>query len=454
MASSLAASPQPIYKSLFVQVIVALALGIVLGALAPDLAQGLKPLGDGFIKLIKMIIAPIVFCVVVLGIAGAGDLKKVGRVGVKAIVYFEIMTTFALLIGIVLAYAFRPGVGMNIDPGSLDPAAMAAYAERVGQVQGGAVEFLMKIIPATFVDAFAKGDILQVLLLALLFGAAASLLGETAAPVVGLIEQLSQILFRIMFFIVRLAPLGVLGAIAFTVGKYGVGSLAQLGLLVLIFYASCVVFVLAVLGLVMRLAGFSIVRFLAYIREELLIVLGTASSDSVLPQLMRKLERLGIGKSTVGLVIPTGYSFNLDGFSIYLTLAAVFIAQATNTPLATLDLLIILGVSMITSKGAHGVPGSAIVILAATLTAIPSLPVVGLVLVLAVDWFMGIGRALTNMIGNAVATVVIGAWEKDIDRLQAGRVLRGEIDIAAVAPAVVSAGPGALPGAALGRSEV
>jgi aerobic C4-dicarboxylate transport protein len=416
-------------KSLFGQVVVALALGVILGALLPDLAQSLKPLGDGFIKLIKMVIAPIVFCVVVLGITGAGDLKKVGRVGVKAVIYFEVLTTFALIIGIVLAYVFQPGVGMNIDPSSLDASAMAAYADRVGEVQGGTVEFLMKIIPTTVVDAFAKGDILQVLLVAILFGTALSMLGSRGAPVVALIEQLSHVFFEIMFFIVRLAPLGVLGAIAFTVGKYGVGSLAQLGMLVLIFYASCLVFVVVVLGFVMRLAGFSILKFIRYIREELMIVLGTASSDSVLPQLMRKLEKLGVGESTVGLVIPTGYSFNLDGFSIYLTLAAVFIAQATNTPLSTLDLLTILGVAMITSKGAHGVPGSAIVILAATLTAIPSLPVVGLVLVLAVDWFMGIGRALTNMTGNAVATVVIGAWEKDLDRERVRRVLDGKVEV-------------------------
>ena len=401
-----AAGRKPLYKSLFFQVVVALVLGILIGAVWPDFAQALKPLGDGFIKLIKMIIAPIVFCVVVLGIAQAGDLKKVGRVGIKAVVYFEIVTTFALLIGVILAYALQPGVGMNIDPNTLDAAAMSAYT-----------------------DAFAKGDILQVLLFAILFGAASSFLGERAAPVVTFIERTSHILFEIMFFIVRLAPLGVLGAIAFTVGKYGVGSLAQLGMLVLIFYASCIVFVLCVLGLILRMAGFSIIKFLRYIREELMIVMGTASSDSVLPQLMRKLEGLGVGKSTVGLVIPTGYSFNLDGFSIYLTLAAVFIAQATNTPLSFTDLMVILGVSLVTSKGAHGIPGSAIVILAATLTAIPTLPVVGLVLVLAVDWFMGIGRALTNMIGNAVATVVIGAWEKDIDRVRANQVLNGEVTV-------------------------
>jgi len=417
-------------RSLFGQVVIALILGIIAGGLAPGFAQSLKPLGDAFIKLVTMLIAPIVFCVVVHGIIGAGDIKKVGRVGVKAVIYFEVLTTLALLIGIALAYILRPGVGMNIDPRALDASALSTYTAHVGEVKGGAVAFLMRIIPSTIVGAFANGDVLQVLLFAILFGAAMLVLGKDAKPVGELIERLSHILFQIMFFIVRLAPLGVLGAIAFTVGRYGIGSLTQLGMLVLVFYVSCVVFVLVVLGLVMRLVGLSIIKFLAYIREELLIVLGTASSDVVLPQLMRKLERLGVGDSTVGLVIPMGYSFNLDGFSIYLTLAAIFIAQATNTPLSFEHLLAILGVSLLTSKGAHGIPGSAIVILAATLTAIPDLPVVGLVLVLAVDWFMGMGRALTNMIGNAVATVVIGAWEGDLNREQARRVLDGEVGFA------------------------
>jgi aerobic C4-dicarboxylate transport protein len=288
-----------------------------------------------------------------------------------------------------------------------------------------------------------------VLLVAILVGAAIAVLGERGRPVFVGIEHVSHVLFEVMFFIVRLAPLGVLGAIAFTVGKYGIGSLAQLGFLVLIFYVSCALFVLLVLGFVMRLAGFSLIKFLKYIRVELMIVLGTASSDSVLPQLMRKLKGLGVGESTVGLVIPTGYSFNLDGFSIYLTLAAVFIAQATNTPLAFTDLLIILGVSMVTSKGAHGVPGSAIVILAATLAAVPALPIVGLVLVLAVDWFMGMGRALTNMIGNAVATVVIGAWENDIDRARVRQVLDGEIKVSLDEAAEIAAEP-----AAIGHAKV
>jgi aerobic C4-dicarboxylate transport protein len=417
-------------RSLFGQVVTALVLGVVLGLVVPSFALSLKPLGDGFIRLIAMIIGPIVFCVVVHGIAGAGDLKRVGRVGLKAVLYFEALTTLALLIGIVLAYTMKPGVGMNIDPRSLDASQMATYASRAAELKGGVADFFMHLIPTTALDPFVKGDVLQILIFAVLFGCALSMLGERAKPLAGLIDQAGHVLFKMMGFIVRLAPLGVLGAIAYTVAKYGAGSLAQLGMLVLIFYLSCIVFVLLVLGTVMRLAGLSIFKFIAYIREELLIVLGTASSDSVLPQLMRKLERLGVGEGTVGLVIPTGYSFNLDGFSIYLTLAAVFIAQATNTPLSTVDLLTILSVSLITSKGAHGIPGSAIVILAATLTAIPDLPVVGLVLILAVDWFMGIGRALTNMTGNAVAAVAIGAWEGDLDRERARRVLGGHVDAA------------------------
>ncbi|SRR6266498_2481040 len=424
------------FKSLFGQVVVALVVGIALGVIDPQFAAKLKPLGDGFIKLIKMIIGPLVFLVVVHGICGTGDLKKVGRVGVKAILYFEVVTSFALILGISLAYFFSPGVGMNIDPNSLDAAQMAAYTDRVGQVKS-TVDFLLRIIPTTFVDAFAKGDVLQVLLVAILFGAAVTLLGPRGKPVADLVDDLAHVFFKVIGFVVRLAPLGVLGAIAFTVGKYGIGSLKQLGFLVAIFYVTCGIFVVGVLGLILRFVGFNIFKFLAYLREELLVVLGTASSDSVLPQVMRKLEAMGIKSSTVGLVIPTGYSFNLDGFSIYLTLAAVFIAQATNTPLSLTDLLTILAISLITSKGAHGVPGSAIVILAATLAAVPAIPAIGLVLVLAVDWFMGIARAVTNLIGNCVATVVIGVWEKDIDRSRARQVLDGELEVDVGAPEFV-----------------
>lgn len=417
-------------KSIFGQVVVALVVGVALGIVYPEFATKLKPLGDGFIKLIKLMIAPIVFCVVVHGIAGAGSLKKVGRVGVKAIIYFEAITTVALMLGIALAFAFQPGVGMNIDPKSLDASALKSYVETASQVKGaGTVDFLMKLIPTTFFGAFASGDVLQVLLISVMFGCALSLIGEAGRPVVDFIERASHALFKMMYFIVRLAPLGVLGAVAFTVGKYGAGSLKQLGYLVVLFYATVALFVIVVLGGVLRLAGFSIFKFIRYLKDELMIVLGTASSDSVLPQVMRKLEKMGIKDSTVGLVIPTGYSFNLDAFSIYLTLAAVFIAQATNTPLDLQSLLVILGVALITSKGAHGVPGSAIVILAATLTAIPDIPVIGLVLVLSVDWFMGIARALGNLIGNCVATVVVAAWEKDIDRVQARMVLDGRVEV-------------------------
>jgi len=418
------------FKSLFGQVVIALVVGIAVGVLYPQFGTSLKPLGDGFIKLIKVLITPIVFCVVVIGIAGAGDLKKVGRVGLKAVIYFEVVTTIALMLGIALAYTFQPGVGMNIDPRSLDAGALSSYVDRASQVKSqGTVEFLMKIIPTTFVNAFASGDVLQVLVVSLGFGCALALLGERGKPVLSFIELVSHVFFKMMFFVVKLAPLGVLGAIAFTVGKYGIGSLQQLGYLVGLFYLAVIIFVVVVLGGILRMVGFSIFKLIRYLREELMIVAGTASSDSVLPQVMRKLERMGIKDSTVGLVIPTGYSFNLDAFSIYLTLAAVFIAQATNTPLSTADLLAILAVALITSKGAHGVPGSAIVILAATLTAIPAIPAIGLVLVLSVDWFIGIARALGNLIGNCVATVVVAAWERDIDKVQARKVLDGKVEV-------------------------
>ena len=414
-------------RSIFGQVVLALCVGVVIGLVWPTFGVALKPLGDGFIKLIKMIIPVLVFCVVVHGIASAGDLKRVGRVGVKALIYFEVMTTIALALGLALAFWFEPGVGMNVDPKALDVKAMSAYAENASKLTGGGtVEFLMKLIPNTAVSAFATGDVLQVLLFAVLFGCALALLGERGAPVANFIDTMSHVMFKIMGIIIRLAPLGVLGAIAFTVSKYGLGSLKQLGMLVALFYASVIIFVVVILGLVMRVCGFSLFKLLRYLREELMVVFATTSSDSVLPQVMSKLKRLGIRDSTVGLVIPTGYSFNLDAFSIYITLAAVFIAQATNTPVSWADLLTILAISLVTSKGAHGVPGSAIVVLAATLQAIPAIPAIGLVLVLSVDWFMGIARALGNLIGNCVATVAVAAWEGDIDRDRAHAVLDGQ----------------------------
>ena len=414
-------------RSLFGQVCLALALGVAVGFAAPEFAAKMKPLGDGFIKLIKMLIPAIVFCVVVHGIAGAGDIKKVGRVGVRAIIYFEVITTVALILGIVLAYVFQPGAGMNIDTSTLDGTALSAYVDRAAEVStGGTVDFLMKLIPTTVFSGFATGDVLQVLLVAILFGCALSLLGERGRPLLSMIELAGDTTFRIMGFIVRLAPFGVFGAIAYTVGSYGVGSLAQLGYLVALFHVAVIIFVFAILGMVMRFSGFSIIKLIRYMRTEVGIVAGTTSSDSVLPQTMRKLEHLGIKDSTVGLVVPTGYSFNLDAFSIYLTLAALFIAQATNTDLAFVDLLTILGVALITSKGAHGVPGSAIVILAATLTAVPAIPAIGLVLVLSVDWFMGIARALGNYLGNCVATIAVASWVGDIDKDRARRILDGE----------------------------
>ena len=415
-------------RSLFGQVVLALLVGVALGLLAPEFAVRLKPLGDGFIKLIKMIIPVLVFCVVVHGIAGAGDLKRVGRVGVKALIYFEVLTSIALAMGLVLAFVFQPGVGMNVDPARLDASAMSAYASTADKLtSGGTVEFLMRLIPTTVVNAFATGDVLQVLLFAALFGCALSLLGERGRPVAVVVDALSLVLFKIMGIIIKLAPLGVLGAIAFTVGQYGIGSLRQLGMLVGLFYLAVLLFVFVVLGIVMRISGFSLWKLLRYLREELTIVFATTSSDSVLPQIMAKLRRMGIRDSTVGLVIPTGYSFNLDAFSIYITLAAVFIAQATNTPISMTDLLTILAISLVTSKGAHGVPGSAIVVLAATLHAIPAIPAIGLVLVLSVDWFIGIARAVGNLIGNCVATVAVAAWEGDIDRERAHAVLDGRL---------------------------
>ncbi|WP_284336769.1 C4-dicarboxylate transporter DctA [Comamonas sp. NoAH] len=414
-------------KSLFGQVLLALVAGVVIGLLWPETGIALKPLGDGFIKLIKMLIPLIVFCVVVHGIAGTGDLKRVGRVGVKALVYFEVVTTIALALGLVLAVWFQPGVGMNVDPKALDASAMSAYTSTAEKLAGGGTaEFLLKLIPTTAVSAFATGDVLQVLLFSIVFGCALAMLGERGRKVTGLIEDLSLVLFKTMGIIIKLAPLGVLGAIAFTVGKYGVGSLKQLGMLVVLFYAAVVVFVVVVLGLILRFSGFSLFKLLRYLREELAVVFATTSSDSVLPQIMAKLKHMGVRDSTVGLVIPTGYSFNLDAFSIYITMAAVFIAQATNTPISMVDLLTILAISLLTSKGAHGVPGSAIVVLAATLQAVPAIPAIGLVLVLSVDWFMGIARALGNLIGNCVATVAIAAWEGDIDKDRAHKVLNGE----------------------------
>lgn len=418
---------QQFKSSLFLQVIFALILGIIIGISFHDFSLALKPLGDGFIALIKMLIAPIVFCVVVLGLYGANDLKKMGKVGAKTILYFEVVTTIALILGIAIAYIFKPGVGMNIDITKLDGKDLNVYTERAQSMSSGA-DFLLHIIPKTFVDAFARGDILQVLLIAILFGIALLMIPKHFAELVcKAIEAFSEVFFKMMALIIRLAPIGVFGSVAYTTAKFGVDSLMQLGYLVLLFYVTCILFVLIVLGGILKISGLNIFKFLNYFKAELSIVLGTASSDSVLPQIMKKLKNLGIKESTVGLVIPTGYSFNLDGFSIYLTLGVIFIAQACNIDLSLHDLLAILLVSLVTSKGAHGIPGSALVILAATLSVIPSLPTIGLVLLLSVDWFIGIVRACTNLIGNCVATVAIAHWEKDIDHARAKDVLSQKI---------------------------
>lgn len=410
------------FKHLYVQVLIAIALGVALGYFCPDTGVAMKPLGDGFIKLIKMVIAPIVFCTVVTGIAGMQDLGKVSRVGAKALIYFEVVSTLALMIGLAVVHLIEPGAGMNADVATLDSRALTGYTH---STPATTAEFLLNIIPNTVVDAFAKGDMLQVLLFALLFGFSLAAMKETGAEVVALVAKLSQVLFGIIETLMKLAPIGAFGAMAFTIGQYGVASLLPLVKLMASFYLTCLLFVFVVLGVVARYAGFSIVKFVIYIKDELLIVLGTSSSESVLPRMMTKLERLGCSKPVVGLVIPTGYSFNLDGTSIYLAMAALFVAQATHTPLSMTQELTLLGVLLLTSKGAAGVTGSGFVTLAATLSAVPSIPVAGLALILGIDRFMSEARALTNLIGNGVATVVAARWEGELDREKLDRALDG-----------------------------
>jgi aerobic C4-dicarboxylate transport protein len=405
-----------LHQHLYIQVLTAITFGILLGHFYPETATTMKPFGDGFIKLIKMIIAPIIFCTVVTGIAGMKDMDKVGRVGVKALLYFEVVSTLALLIGLIMVHVIQPGAGMNVDASTLDTKSLTAYTEAAKT--HGAVDFLLNIIPVSVVDAFAKGDILQVLLFSLLFGFSLAAMKDSGAEVVFFINKVSQTLFGIVETIMKLAPIGAFGAMAFTIGKYGIGSLAPLAKLMGSFYLTCLLFIFIVLGLIARYAGFSIFKFIIYIKDELLIVLGTSSSESVLPRMMTKLEKLGCSKSVVGLVIPTGYSFNLDGTSIYLAMAAIFVAQATNTPLTMTHELTLLGVLLLTSKGAAGVTGSGFITLAATLSVIPAIPVAGLALILGVDRFMSEARALTNLIGNGVATVVAAKWENELDEQQ------------------------------------
>ncbi|WP_373994895.1 dicarboxylate/amino acid:cation symporter [Duganella sp. HH105] len=404
---------KPFYKILYVQVLFAIACGILLGIFYPSDAVAMKPLGDGFIKLIKMIIAPVIFCTVVSGIAGMQDVKKIGRVGGKALLYFEVVSTFALVIGLFVANIVRPGAGFNADPATLDTKSIAEFTEKAKHQS--TIDFVMNIIPNTVVDAFAKGDILQVLLIAILFGFSLSLLGERGKPVTKLIDELSSAIFGVVGIVMKVAPIGAFGAMAFTIGKYGIASLKPLATLMGCFYLTCGLFVVVVLGTVARLTGFSIFKFIGYIKEELLIVLGTSSSESALPSLMTKLERLGCSKSVVGLVVPTGYSFNLDGTNIYMTMAALFVAQATNTDLTLTQELTILGVAMLTSKGASGITGAGFITLAATLAVVPAIPVAGMALILGIDRFMSECRALTNFVGNGVASVVVSHWEKELN---------------------------------------
>lgn len=407
--------------TLYVQVVIAIVLGILIGHFWPQTGTELKPLGDAFIKLIKMIIGPIIFCTVVSGITSMQDVKRVGRVGGKALLYFELVSTVALMIGLLAAHLLRPGDGFNVDVHSLDASAISGYVSQASHGEG-MVGFLMHTIPSTFFDAFAKGEILPILMVSVLFGIALVLIGERAQPLVELINQASEVFFRIVGMISRVAPLGALGAIAFTVGKYGLGSLVPLLKLIGTFYLTAFVFVVCVLGSIARQAGFSIFRLLGYIKAELLIVLGTSSSESALPQLMQKLEDVGCSKGVVGIVVPTGYTFNLDGTNIYMTLAVLFLAQACNIPLTLEQQLTLLIVTMLTSKGAGAVVGAGFVALAASLATVPTVPVEAMVLILGVDRFMAECRSLTNIIGNAVAGVVVAAWEGELDRSRLGPI--------------------------------
>jgi len=410
---------QPLYKSLYIQVLVAITIGILLGHYYPETGVALKPLGDGFVKLIKMVIAPIIFCTVVSGIAGMQSMKSVGKTGGYALLYFEIVSTIALIIGLVVVNVVKPGAGMHIDVSTLNASSVAAYA--AAGAQQTTVGFLLNIIPNTVVGAFANGDILQVLMFSVIFGFALHRLGSYGKPVLDLIDRFAHVMFNIINMIMKLAPIGAFGAMAFTIGQYGVGSLVQLGYLMACFYVTCLAFILIVLGGICRAHGFSVLKLIRYIREELMIVLGTSSSESALPRMLAKMERLGAKKSVVGLVIPTGYSFNLDGTSIYLTMAAVFIAQATDTTMDITHQITLLLVLLVASKGAAGVTGSGFIVLAATLSAVGHLPVAGLALILGIDRVMSEARALTNLIGNGVATIVVAKWVKELDedKLQA-----------------------------------
>jgi aerobic C4-dicarboxylate transport protein len=423
---------KPLYAHLYFQVIVAIGIGVTMGYFYPAMATAMKPLGDGFIKLIKMMIAPIIFTTVVVGIAKVGDINKVGRVGLKALVYFELVSTLALAIGLVVVNVVRPGAGINANVETLDTKEIAAYT--TGAKPPSIVGFLLHIIPDSAVGAFANGEILQVLAFSVLFGLALGRFGDKGRALVDLLDQLSHVLFGVIGIIMHLAPIGAFGAMAFTIGRYGVGTLLSLGTLMLCVYLTCVLFVFMVLGLIARLTGFSLWQFLRYIKEEILIVLGTSSSEAALPRMITKLENVGCGKSVVGLVIPTGYSFNLDGTSIYLTMAAIFIGQATNINLSLGEQLGVLGVLLLTSKGAAAVTGGGFITLAATLESTGKVPVAGLALLLGIDRFMSEARAITNLIGNGVATMAIASWEGELDLARAQSVLAAGTDLAAEEP--------------------
>ncbi|ANM05296.1 C4-dicarboxylate transport protein DctA [Rhizobium phaseoli] len=417
---------KPFYTHLYVQVLAAIAAGILLGHFYPELGTQLKPLGDAFIKLVKMVIAPVIFLTVATGIAGMSDLKKVGRVAGKAMLYFLTFSTLALVIGMIVANVVQPGAGMNIDPASLDPKAVATFADKAHEQS--IVGFLTNIIPTTIVGAFADGDILQVLFFSVLFGIALAMVGEKGEQVVNFLNALTAPVFKLVAILMKAAPIGAFGAMAFTIGKYGVGSIANLAMLIGTFYLTSLLFVFIVLGAVARYNGFSIVALLRYIKEELLLVLGTSSSEAALPGLMNKMEKAGCKRSVVGLVIPTGYSFNLDGTNIYMTLAALFIAQATGINLSWGDQILLLLVAMLSSKGAAGITGAGFITLAATLSVVPSVPVAGMALILGIDRFMSECRALTNLVGNAVATIVVARWENELDTAQLARALGGQAE--------------------------
>lgn len=422
---------QPFYKHLYFQVLVAIIAGIALGHFYPAFGEQLKPLGDGFIRLVKMIIAPVIFLTVATGIAGMNDMKKVGRVAGKAMIYFLVFSTLALIVGLIVANTVQPGAGMNIDPATLDAKAVATYADKAHEqtITG----FLMNIIPTTIVGAFASGDILQVLFFSVLFGIALGIVGEKGQPVVDFMHALMYPIFKLVAILMKAAPIGAFGAMAFTIGKYGISSVTNLAMLIGTFYVTSFLFVFIVLGAVCRYNGFSIVALIRYIKEELLLVLGTSSSEAALPGLMSKMEKAGCKRSVVGLVIPTGYSFNLDGTNIYMTLAALFIAQATGIDLSFGEQVLLLLVAMLSSKGAAGITGAGFITLAATLSVVPSVPVAGMALILGIDRFMSECRALTNFVGNAVATIVVARWEGELDQAQLARVLSGEENASGIA---------------------